>query len=68
MTVAELIAELSKYPEDMEVCLHTDWYGWFVVNKTERGVANRFSLSQNRWVKREIVAIAHIGDVDYETE
>lgn len=68
MNVKELRKALAAYPDDMEVCVHTEWDGWQTVNKIEQGTTQKFSISAHKWTKREILAIAHIGKTNYETD
>ena len=68
MKVKELIEALSQYPEDMEVCVHTNWDGWQSADKIERGIVRRCSQTERKWKEIEILAIGRIGQPNYETE
>ncbi len=54
MIVKELIQELSKYPDDLDVCVCTSWQGWKPINKVEMGETPVITTS-NKWEKKKIV-------------
>ena len=68
MTVKELKSAISKYPDDMEVCVRDNNFGWQPINIISIDERNAFSHSKNKRVWVDILGVAHVGDADLESK